>query len=40
MYILKKIISEEEFPDKVFLYCDGIDLGLCEVFDKQRIIIG
>lgn len=38
--ILKKIISEEEFPDKVFLYCDGIDLGLCEVFDKQRIIIG
>lgn len=37
--ILKKIISEEDFPDKVFLYCDGVDLGLCEVFDKQRIII-
>ena len=37
--ILKKIISEAEFPDKVFLYCDGVDLGLCEVFDKQRIII-
>lgn len=37
--ILKKIIGEEEFPDKVFLYCDGVDLGLCEVFDKHRIII-
>lgn len=37
--ILKKIISEEEFPDKVFLYCDGIDLGLNEVFDEYRIII-
>lgn len=37
--ILKKIIGEEEFPDEVFLYCDGIDLGLCEVFDEHRIII-
>lgn len=37
--ILKKIISEEEFPDKVFLYCDGIDPGLREVFDEYRIII-
>lgn len=37
--ILKKIISEEGFPDEVFLYCDGTDLGLCEVFDEHRIII-
>ena len=36
--ILRKIISGKEFPSDVIIDCDGVDLGLEEVFDKSRII--
>ena len=36
--ILRKIVSEKEFPTDVIIDCDGGDLGLEEVFDKRRII--
>lgn len=36
--ILRKIVSEKEFPTDVLIDCDGVDLGLEEVFDESRII--
>ncbi len=36
--ILKKIISEKYFPEDVIIDCDGLNLGLKEVFDENRII--
>ncbi|MCQ2974115.1 MAG: hypothetical protein MJ211_04820 [Bacteroidales bacterium] len=36
--ILKKIISAPDFPKNLFLYCDGVNLELENVFDKSRII--
>lgn len=35
---LKRIISEDGFPADVIIDCDGVDLGLKEVFDESRII--
>lgn len=36
--ILRKIVSEKDFPTDVIIDCDGVDLRLEEVFDKSRII--
>ena len=36
--ILKKIVSEKGFPTDVIIDCDGVDLGLEEVFDKRKIL--
>ena len=35
---LRKIISEKVFPTDIIIDCDRVDLGLEEVFDKNRII--
>ena len=36
--ILRKIVSEKEFPTDIIIDCGGVDLGLEKVFDKRRII--
>ncbi len=36
--ILRRIVSEKEFPTDIIIDCDGVDLQLEEVFDKSRII--
>ncbi len=36
--ILRKIVSEKDFPTDVIIDCDGVVLRLEEVFDKSRII--
>ena len=36
--ILRRIVSEKEFPADIIIDCDGADLRLEEVFDKSRII--
>jgi len=35
---LKKIICEKYFPKDIIIDCDGVNLGLEEVFDISRII--
>lgn len=35
---LKRVIGEEGFPEDIFIYCDGTDPGLEDVFDKDRVI--
>lgn len=35
---LKRVIGDESFPEDIIIDCDGVDLGLEEVIDKDRII--
>lgn len=36
--ILKSIICEETFPQNIIIDCDGADLGLAAIIEKQRLI--
>lgn len=35
---LKKVIGDESFPRDIIIDCDGVDLGLEKVTDKNRLI--
>lgn len=36
--LLVNIISSKDFPENVFIDCDGIDLGLEQFIDKSRLL--
>ena len=37
--ILRSIVSDESFPKNVFIDCDGVPLGLEDVFPQERLIL-
>lgn len=36
--LMKSIISSVEFPENIYIDCDGVNLGLDQIIDRSRLL--